>query len=74
MTEFIVSIVQDVLRHVAIQKPQGLDVGGVAISRSQRSAGLRIVRRKIKRPVTELPVLFPEVTLNDFSGGQETQN
>ena len=59
MAEFIVSIVQNVLRHVAVQKPQGRDVSFVAISRSQRRAGLRIVRREIKRPITEFPVLFP---------------
>ena len=47
MTEFIVSIVQDVLWHVGVQNLQALDVRGIAISRSQRSPGLRIVRREI---------------------------
>ena len=74
MTEFIIGIVQNVLWHVGFQKLQGFDVSLVAISRSQRSAGLRIVRREIKRPIGEFPVLFPEIALDDLRGAQETQN
>lgn len=74
MTEFIIGIVQNVLRHVHVQNLQGLDISRVAISRSQRSAGLRIMRREIERPVTEFPVLFPEIALDDLGGAQETQN
>src|ERR1700751_5598147 len=74
MTEFIISIVQNVLRHVSVQNLQGFDVSHVAIGRSQRSTRLRIVRREIKRPIAEFPVLFPKIALDDLGGAQETQN
>jgi len=74
MTEFIISIVQNVLRHVPVQNLQGFDVSHVAIRRIQRSAGLGIVRREIKCPIAEFPVLFPKVTLDDLGGAEETQN
>ena len=74
MTEFIISIVQNVLRHVRVQNLQGLDISRVAISRSQRGARLRIVRREIKRTVTQFPVLFPKIAFDDLGGAQETQN
>lgn len=72
MAEFIIGIVQDVLRHVSVQNLQGFDVSRVAVGRSQRSARLRIVRREIKRPIAEFPVLFPKVALDDLRGAQKT--
>ena len=72
MAEFIIGIVQDVLRHVSVQNLQGFDVSRVAVGRSQRSARLRIVRREIKRPITEFPVLFPKVALDNLRGAQKT--
>ena len=71
MTEFIIGVVQNIGWHVRVQNLEGIMVSLVAASRSERGAGLRIVRCEIKVPISEFPVLFPEIALEDLSGAQE---
>ena len=75
MTEFIIGIVENILGHVTIQNLEGGRVIRVSPSGSWRSASCRISRCEITLlGSSEFPVLFPEITFEDFGRGQEPQN
>ncbi len=75
MAEFIIGIVENVLGHVTIQNLEGSRVIRVPTSGSWRGASCRISRCEITLlGSSEFPVLFPQIALEDFGGGQEPKN
>ena len=72
MTEFIIGVVQNIGWHVHVQNLESRSVSIVATSRSERDAGLGIVRCEIKGPISKFPILFPQIALNNFGSSQES--
>ena len=74
MAKLVIRVVRDVFRHVAIKNLKGGVIWCVPSAKDQRGLSARNVNVFPKRHSSEFPVLFPQVTLEDFGGGEKTQN
>jgi hypothetical protein len=74
MAKFVIRVVSDVLRHVTIKNLKGCRIRCVPSAKVRRGLSARDVNVLPKRYASEFPILFPQVTLEDFGGGEKTQN
>ena len=80
VSDFIVGVVRNVLRHVAVEHLQRSNVRGSQSGANFLAVELQIGRRKAlsarhgRRRSAQLRVLDPQVSLNLFQCAQERQN
>ena len=74
MAELVIRVVSDVLRHVAIKNLKGRRILGISSVKDWRGFSSRSLNAFSKGYSPEFPVLFPQITLEDLSGGEKAQD
>src|SRR6202011_5189581 len=74
VAELVIRVVSDVLRHITIKNLKGGDIRCVPSAKARHGLSARNVNVFPKGYSSEFPVLFPQITLEDFGGGEKTQN
>src|ERR1700736_3818838 len=74
MTELVIRVVSNVLRHIPVKNLKGGDIGRISSVKDGRGLSTRNVNVFPKGYSPEFPVLLPQIALEDFGGGEKSQD
>src|ERR1700737_2515836 len=74
MAELVVRVVGNILRHVTVQYRERVGIGCVPSAKHRRGLSARNVNVFPKGYSAQFPVLLPQIALEDFGGGEKSQN